>query len=86
MKRLLSSFLVTVIFTISTYVLAQEPFKIPKAVTKCHNQINVGVFPQVELISIVQTIIIIQTIHTIYTRWYHWVRGRFLVYGVFLAF
>lgn len=36
--------------------LAQNSFQLPEPVTEIHNQIRVGVFPQVELISIVQTI------------------------------
>lgn len=56
MKRLLLSLFATLIFANSTYVLAQESFKMPEAVTKVYNQINVVVIPQVELISIVQTI------------------------------
>ncbi len=56
MRKLFSRFSVTVIFAISSNVMAQESFRIPEAVTKVHNQINVGVFPQVELISIVQSI------------------------------
>ncbi len=56
MKKLFSSFLVAVAFTIATNAMAQESFKFPAPVTKVHSQINVGVFPQVELISIIQTI------------------------------
>lgn len=56
MKKLFSCLLATVFFSISTNVMAKKPFKFPAAVTKTHNQINVSVIPQVELISIVQTI------------------------------
>jgi len=56
MKELLKSIFVIGFFAISTILSAQKTYNIPKAVTKDHNQIIVGVFPQVELISIVQTI------------------------------
>ena len=56
MRKLFSHFIVTVIFAFSTNLMAQESFRIPEAVIKVHNQVNVGVFPQVELISIVQSI------------------------------
>jgi hypothetical protein len=48
--------MVTVVFAFSVKTFTQEPFKFPETFTKIHNQINVGVFPQVELVSIVQTI------------------------------
>lgn len=38
------------------FLQAQKTFRLPDSITVQHNQINVGVFPQVELISIVQTI------------------------------
>lgn len=38
------------------FLQAQETFRLPEPITVQNNQINVGVFPQVELISIVQTI------------------------------
>jgi hypothetical protein len=44
------------IYAYSENVMAQSPFKIAESVTKVHNQINVGINPQIELISIVQTI------------------------------
>lgn len=45
-----------IIIATSTSLMAQESLKMPEAVTKVHNQINVVVIPQVELIAIVQTI------------------------------
>ena len=56
MKRLFLSFLVILIFAWPAIATAQNPFKLPEAITETENQITVGVFPQVELISIVQTI------------------------------
>ena len=56
MKRLFSSFIITIIFSISSHALAQDSFKSHKPITRVKNHITVGVFPQVELISIVQTI------------------------------
>ncbi len=56
MKRLLTSLIVTIILAFSSQALAQDSFKSYKAITRVKNQITVGVFPQVELISIVQTI------------------------------
>ena len=56
MKRLFLSFIVTIIFTISSHALTQDSFKSHEAITQVKNQITVGVFPQVELMSIVQTI------------------------------
>jgi hypothetical protein len=51
-----SRLLLSLIFVAPNYLLAQDSFKIPEPVTKVHNQIKVGISPQVELISIVQTI------------------------------
>lgn len=45
-----------IIFATTNNSLGQEPYRLPEEVTKVHNQINVGIFPQVELISIIQTI------------------------------
>ena len=56
MKRLFLSFIVTLIFTIFSHALAQDSFKSHEPITRIKNQITVGVFPHVELISIVQTI------------------------------
>ncbi|MCK5372415.1 MAG: DUF4932 domain-containing protein [Cyclobacteriaceae bacterium] len=56
MKRLFLSFIVIIIFVTNSQLLAQDSFKSPAAISQVHNQITVGVFPQVELISIVQTI------------------------------
>ncbi len=46
----------TLFFIISGFITAQNPYKLPVAKTDVKNQITVGVLPQVELISIVQTI------------------------------
>ncbi len=56
MKNLFISFIATLIFVTQSHVFAQESYNFPKAISRIHNQITVGVFPQVELISIVQTI------------------------------
>ena len=52
-------FLCTIVLGFLTFPIvlnSQSNYKIPKPITKDYNQISVGVFPQVELISIVQTI------------------------------
>jgi hypothetical protein len=54
--RRLFFFETILIFAFCINMKAQDPCQIPEAVIKSYNQINVGVFPQVELISIVQTI------------------------------
>ena len=46
----------TLIFTNSGHLIAQHPFRLQEATKEVKNQITVGVLPQVELISIVQTI------------------------------
>ncbi len=47
----------TFIFLINSFgVIAQNTFKSPEAISEVKNEITVGVFPQVELISIIQTI------------------------------
>jgi hypothetical protein len=62
MKRLYSILSVTVIFATVNTLMAQASFKMPDIVTKVHNQINVSVIPQIELISIIQTISIYPTV------------------------
>lgn len=56
MKTIILFLLALTFFTNLSQALAQKSFQLPEPVTQIHNQINVGVFPQVELISIVQTI------------------------------
>jgi hypothetical protein len=56
MKRLLKSIIVFGFFAFPIVLNAQANYKISKSVTKDYNQVIIGVFPQVELISIVQTI------------------------------
>jgi CubicO group peptidase (beta-lactamase class C family) len=56
MKTIILHLLALTVFANLSQVLAQKSFQLPEPVTEIHNQINVGVFPQVELISIVQTI------------------------------
>jgi hypothetical protein len=56
MKRLLISIIVFVFFAFPIVLNAQVSYKISKPITKDYNQVIVGVFPEVELISIVQTI------------------------------
>jgi hypothetical protein len=56
MKRLLKSIIVFAFFAVPIVLNAQANYKISKSVTKDYNQVIIGVFPQVELISIVQTI------------------------------
>jgi hypothetical protein len=59
MKRISSSLLITIIIALSSSLstlYAQDSYKFPEAIIQEKNQITVGVFPQVELISIVQTI------------------------------
>ncbi len=56
MKRPFLSLMLTLIFTNFCEVTAQNSFKSLEVISEVKNQISVGVFPQVELISIVQTI------------------------------
>jgi hypothetical protein len=56
MNRLFLCFIITFFFLNNMNILAQQSYKLPETVSKVHNQINVGILPQVELISIVQTI------------------------------
>jgi hypothetical protein len=56
MKTQILLFLLLAVQAYPNQVLAQKSFHLPKPVTENHNQINAGVFPQIELISIVQTI------------------------------
>lgn len=56
MKNLCTSIIVTLIFASYFHVFAQNSYKSPKEISRVHNQITVGVSPQVELISIVQMI------------------------------
>ena len=56
MKTIILHLLALTLFANLSQVLAQKSFHLPEPVTENHNQINVGVFPQIELISIVQTI------------------------------
>jgi len=44
------------VFTNLSQASAQNSFQLAEPVTEIHNQFIVGVFPQVELVSIVQTI------------------------------
>lgn len=63
MKRPLLCTIVLGFFTFPLVLNSQANYKIPKPVTKQYNQITVGVFPQVELISIIQTISKYRTTH-----------------------
>lgn len=56
MKKIFLNFIVALIIVASNRVIAQESYKLPEAIGEVKNQINVCVIPQVELISIVQTI------------------------------
>ncbi len=56
MKRLFLSLIVTLVIASIGHVIAQNPFKSSEAIIEVKNQITVGVLPQVELISIIQTI------------------------------
>jgi hypothetical protein len=56
MKTIISLLLVLSVFANSSRALAHKSFQLPNPETEVHNQINVCVLPQVELISIVQTI------------------------------
>lgn len=56
MRSLFLSFIVTVSFVSYSHLFAQESYNLPKAISRVHSQITIGVSPEVELISIVQTI------------------------------
>ena len=56
MKTQIQLLLLLAVLTYQNRALAQNSFQLPEPVTEIHNQISVGVFPQIELISIVQTI------------------------------
>lgn len=56
MKRLLPSLLALVLLFSTVVLNAQAQYRLPEPVTIEHNQITVGVFPQVELISVIQVI------------------------------
>ncbi len=56
MKRLFLIFAVTIIFITNCQQSARNSYKSPEIIFRVHNQISVGVNPEVELISIVQTI------------------------------
>jgi hypothetical protein len=56
MKRILDYLIVFGIFMFPVTLKAFEPYRIPESVTREHSKIIVGVFPQVELISVVQII------------------------------
>ena len=56
MNSLIVSLITLTILANSAHVLAQNPYTALEAVTEVKNQVTVGVFPQVELISIVETI------------------------------
>jgi hypothetical protein len=56
MKNLFICFITTLIFVNHSHVCAKDAYKSPEAISRVHNQITVGVFPEVELISILQTI------------------------------
>ena len=62
MKKLLTYLIISGFYTFTFILPAQESYKIPEQVTQEFNQITVGVFPQVELISIVQTISTYQSV------------------------
>ena len=56
MKSLILSLITLTIIANIGPLLAQNPYISPGAITEVKNQVTVGVFPQVELISIVETI------------------------------
>ncbi len=56
MKYLFLSFLVILIYVADSHLFAQKSYSAPKAVSRIHNQVTVGVSPEIELISIVQSI------------------------------
>jgi hypothetical protein len=56
MNKLLSMLIVLILFTSFNHLKAQVPFKSHEPITRVHNKIEISVIPEVELISIVQTI------------------------------
>lgn len=56
MKTFISTIVLLSVFAFNEYVLAQQSYQLPKPVTQVHNQMKVCILPQVELISVVQTI------------------------------
>ena len=56
MKSLKFSLIILSIIANDGSLVAQDPYTSPGAITEVKNQVTVGVFPQVELISIVETI------------------------------
>src|SRR5512133_855113 len=56
MRRLLSSLLIPGLIFSPVVLNARSDYRLPEPVTMEHNQVTVGVFPQVELISVIQAI------------------------------
>lgn len=56
MKKLILVLTLSISFTFSSHLGAEESFDFPEPISRVYNQITVGVSPNVELISIVQTI------------------------------
>jgi len=56
MKKLTLYFVIAIILVTSTNLAAKKSYELPVAISRVNNNIVVGVLPQVELISIIQTI------------------------------
>jgi len=56
MTRLLTLLLVLGLLSSTGALNSQANYRLPEPVTMEHNQVNIGIFPQVELISVIQTI------------------------------